>query len=128
MYSLVNANKSNSVLEVAVGAGAASAMFTTNLMKEGATYIAGDISDQMLNKINTKLDKISSNDTSINYELLDLKKNDRFEIDVSDPKQKKVCASWTDNENLPFADNQFETYIANYSLHIVDNPTAMLEE
>ena len=39
-----------------------------------------------------------------------------------------VYATQCDNERLPFADNQFDTYIANYSLHIVNDPVKMLEE
>lgn len=39
-----------------------------------------------------------------------------------------IRGCWANNESLPFADEQFDCYISNLSLHIVTNPINQLKE
>lgn len=47
LYSMVEAHKSEKILETGVGGGKASLMFTSTMMKDGASYVGTDICENL---------------------------------------------------------------------------------
>ena len=124
LYTLTNAHNSNSILETAVGAGLGSKIFVSNLLKKGGNYVACDLSDKMIHKIDNKFKKISE-ESSISYHSLAPNEEN---IKISTRKGSQIYSIRCSNENLPFANEQFKTYVSNFSLHLVDDHLKMLSE
>ena len=87
-------------------------------MKKGSLYVNSDINKDM-----ARFFKKNFNNVQLEYEQVE----SWTEIEPEEDKKKIVFLN-ADNEGLPFLDNTFDSYIANFSLHIVDNPKAQLLE
>lgn len=49
-------------------------------------------------------------------------------IEKMNKDSNKVLIGMADSENLPFSDDQFESYVANFSLNLVSDHEKMLSE
>jgi ubiquinone/menaquinone biosynthesis C-methylase UbiE len=66
------------------------------------------------------------NNTENKLKLLDFISD--HHIVAKDVMSKCVIACKSDSQNLPFANEQFDCYLANLSLHLVDNPLSQIRE
>ena len=87
-------------------------------MKQGALYVNTDISSKMMELYEANVDK-----NSVEFEKLE----SWTEIEPEEDK-KKVVLLKSNNEELPFSDGTFDSYISNFSLHLVDNHNNQLLE
>ncbi|CAI2375705.1 unnamed protein product [Moneuplotes crassus] len=118
LYHHTLADKSNKILEVGVGTGRSSQMFSQSFMKQGALYVNTDISDNMIEVFRQNL-------ATTGFEV---EHQDVYTEVVPEADQKKIVIMKANNEELPFPDEEFDCYVSNLSLQIVDNPGNQLLE
>jgi len=101
-------------------------------MKKGTVYYGGDISDKMIDKAMNDFkenDLLRSNDYC---DIIATKEKINVEKDNAEIKQKakgKVIKFLVqDSENLLFEDAQFDVYLSNLCLQLVNNPENALKE
>ncbi|KAF2073685.1 hypothetical protein CYY_005002 [Polysphondylium violaceum] len=94
------------ILEVACGGGAGTEM-CLNLKKPETSFDACDISSEMV---------------ALTKRRLGMKQEENTIVD------KKFTISQCDAERLPYKDNSFDGYFANFCLHLVAKPENMLAE
>uniref|UniRef100_A0A7S3NL54 Methyltransferase type 11 domain-containing protein n=1 Tax=Euplotes crassus TaxID=5936 RepID=A0A7S3NL54_EUPCR len=111
LYHQTLADKCNKILEVGVGTGRSSQMFTQSFMKQGAVYINTDISEKMI--------EIFKKNLSVTG--YDAEYQDTYTEILPEDDKKKIAILKANNEELPFPDEEFDCYISNLSLHIVNN-------
>lgn len=134
LYALTRAYKAAKIIETGVGAGLASQMFTTGLLRPGGTYVGIDISSEMIAKISKRLHKVEQEgQINFDFETFKPKEGEKMDLKALDggdhtSKTKKVFVGEANSENLPFSDGQFDVYISNFSLNIVDDYEQMLAE
>jgi ubiquinone/menaquinone biosynthesis C-methylase UbiE len=121
---MTKAYHADRVLEVAAGTGHAARMFTTSLMKKGASLVATDISSKMVNLFEQRF---KESDVSL-IPHVNLKVLETWENVENNPDAKNLYIIKANNESLPFEDSYFDSYISNLSLQIVDNHKNQLSE
>ncbi|CAI2375108.1 unnamed protein product [Moneuplotes crassus] len=111
LYHHTIADKCNKILEVGVGTGRSALMFSQSFMQKGAVYVNTDISDNMIKIFKENLG-------STGY---DLDHQESYKAPEAEEDKKKIVILKANNEDLPFPDEEFDCYISNFSMHIVDN-------
>ena len=91
--------------------------------------VCTDISDVMIQKLQERFNESDFSESTCNKTMI----NDQelpvgFEIPNINSFSRMVIAGIANNEALPFKDGQFDCYIANLSLMLVDNYKNMLTE
>ena len=132
LYSLTQAHRAESIIETGVGAGAAAHMFSTGLMSPSSSFVSTDISEAMIDKFLHKFKTTGYNGDDISIEKFDNKSSEKLTVDflrgVGNKGKRCIRVGTSDSEALPFEDHQFDVYIANFSLNIVDDYMKMLSE
>mmetsp|Transcript_28091 Transcript_28091/g.24819 ORF Transcript_28091/g.24819 Transcript_28091/m.24819 type:complete len:264 (+) Transcript_28091:58-849(+) len=118
LYTHTRASYADKILEVAVGTGKSARMFSSTFMKSGAVYVNTDISSKMIQLFQ---------DNMQGADIIVQKQDSWTEIDPEEGK-KQVAILKANNEDLPFADNYFNSYISNLSLQLVSNHKNQLLE
>lgn len=95
--------------------------------------VCTDISDQMITKLHERFSQsefglIPGNQTTIKAEELGSSEDRSIEVPKIAAGERLVIAGVANNEALPFKDGQFDCYLANLSLMLVDNYKNMLAE
>jgi len=129
LASQTKAENAKNVLEVGAGSGMG-AMLIRQILKPGSIYCCSDISKGMLDLFKKRCE---NSDFAYNpNNSIEFHYDDTYSSKISPSKHEKSGISLqvykSDNENLPFNDSCFDSYIAAVSLHIVSNPAKMLTE
>jgi ubiquinone/menaquinone biosynthesis C-methylase UbiE len=103
------------------------------MLKKGGALICTDISDQMITKLHDRFKKsefglVPGNKTMIKAEELGSSEDRSIEVPKISAGERLVIAGVANNEALPFKEGQFDCYLANLSLMLVDNYKNMLAE
>ena len=103
------------------------------MLKKGGVLVCTDIADQMISRLQERFEAsewklIPGNQSIIRAEELGKTDDKSFQIPSNPLDSRLVIAGVANNEALPFEDSQFDCYIANLSLMLVDNYKNMLAE
>lgn len=125
------------ILEVACGSGMHSLFLAKTMLQRGGVLVATDFSEKFIDIMVEKFEsaeedyskvegnkyKVEAKDLPEGFDLNAFLKDQNFK-----DTERFVLGAVANNECLPFADAQFDCYIANLSLMLVDNYKNQLTE
>jgi ubiquinone/menaquinone biosynthesis C-methylase UbiE len=123
------AQDATTILETACGSGL-SALSIVPFLKKGASYYCTDISNNMLKLLKKRFEEADFSHNPNNV----LEYSEEFSTEKLKVQPREgltglhIKALPANSEALPFADESFDAYFSNFSLHQVDNVANVIHE